>query len=91
MGCCSSRQVQEEVDMAHTASQPQPTYQQTYQGKAKKKKSTCNGQFVRFEPTGIRPIVCQIHCQIDTTGLTPSRELDEIFELTPPSITSQAL
>ncbi|KAG2175983.1 hypothetical protein INT44_000461 [Umbelopsis vinacea] len=31
MGCCSSRQVQEEVDMAHTASQPQPTYQQTYQ------------------------------------------------------------
>jgi hypothetical protein len=39
MGCCSSRQVQEEVDMAHTASQPQPTYQQTYQGKAKKKKN----------------------------------------------------
>ncbi|KAH8549291.1 hypothetical protein BGW37DRAFT_113007 [Umbelopsis sp. PMI_123] len=31
MGCCSSRQVQEEVDLTHTASQPQQTYQQAYQ------------------------------------------------------------
>ena len=68
MGCCSSRQVQEEVDMAHTASQPQPTYQQTYQGKAKKKKYMRRGNWLGFEHWAN---VCQIYCHFDMIGFDP--------------------